>query len=71
MGRSCTACARSLMYTRNGSSYSHEEIRVEPGVYDGGLYLSCPFCGHRRHRWPVGSALWAKARPYVEQLDAA
>lgn len=47
--------------THYGRAIMHE-IR---GVYDGGLFFSCPDCGGRWHRWPEGHHLRERAEQYV------
>lgn len=36
------------------------------GVFDGALFLECPLCQHKEHRFPEGHWLREKAKPYVE-----
>lgn len=66
--RRCPGCNADLtvMYgTVEGSRAISVNIR---GAYDGGLYYQCPDCAHKWHRWPVGSRLRDRARPYVNNL---
>lgn len=47
----CPWCQAVLSYEREGETYSHGIMVEVPGVYDGGLYFACPFCGGTWHRW--------------------
>jgi RNase P subunit RPR2 len=35
------------------------------GVFDGILFWMCAYCGHKWHRFEVGTPLWELAEPYV------
>lgn len=53
-------------------THYRREIMVEvPGVYDGGLYFRCPFCGGAWHRFksddPYYVMLREKAQPYIDE----
>lgn len=39
------------------------------GVYDGGLYMECPKCHARTHRWPEGDRRRTLAEPYVKGVS--
>lgn len=55
---SCPHCDADLS---DGTYLGH----IEPRVYDGVLYWSCPQCGGKWHRWPVGDRLRARAARFV------
>lgn len=52
----------------DGTHYSRMIGHEISGIYDGVLFWSCPDCGGRWHRFPVGDSLWFKAEPYVGVL---
>lgn len=49
---------------------NHVKIGMEVrGVYDGVLFWWCSNCGEAWHRWPEGSILWEKAKPYIASVN--
>lgn len=47
---------------RPGEYYSKVVMVEIRGVYDGGLFYMCPFCGHTWHRWkPENGKIYTKA----------
>lgn len=49
-----------------GHTHFRRDISVEVlGDYDGGLYMQCPDCLGKWHRWPEGHYLRARAEKYV------
>jgi hypothetical protein len=52
------------------STHFKRTIMVEiRGVYDGGLFLVCPDCGHAWHRF-TDPRMMAKAQPYIDKHNA-
>lgn len=66
----CPDCEAPFGYEREGRTYSHLVFVEIRGVYDGGLFYRCPFCGYCFHRWPEGGRLHAVAQCYIDRWNA-
>lgn len=47
----CPHCDAVLGYVVNGMTYTKAVGVVVPGVYDGALFWTCPYCSGDWHRW--------------------
>lgn len=53
-----------------GATHFLRVIGVEiRGVYDGTLFWRCPDCGGAWHRWPKGSQMHSRAKPFVSNAN--
>ncbi len=67
--RQCPHCKAEMTYkgADGKTTYSCAVMVTIPGVYDGGLYILCPYCNGRWHRFPEGHPLRERAAPYVDE----
>lgn len=54
---------------REGFFYKRALMHEIRGVYDGGLYYSCPDCGIAWHRW-TSPGMMARAQPSIDAHNA-
>lgn len=56
-----------ISYNGPPQFYRHSVLMEIPGVYDGGLFMVCPFCDGAWHRWPEGHYLHKRAEPFIQR----